>query len=73
MTPGEGLADRQRQIKEAAMAQKKETKTADTGLELGQEQQTQLLDDAFNRSVDVETFESTIDKLRLLQQWVDKK
>ena len=55
------------------MAQKKETKTADTGLELGQEQQTQLLDDAFNRSVDVETFESTIDKLRLLKQWVDKK
>ena len=55
------------------MAQKKETKTADTGLELGQEHQAQLLADAFNLSVDVETFESTIDKLRLLQQWVDKK
>lgn len=55
------------------MAQKKETKTADTGLELKQEHQTRLLADAFNRSVDVETFEVTIDKLRLLQQWADKK
>lgn len=55
------------------MAQKKETTPADTEFELGQEHQTRLLADAFNRSVDVETFEVTIDKLRLLQQWADKK
>ena len=54
------------------MAQKKETKP-DTELKLAEEHEAKLLEDAFDRSVNVETFESTIDKLRLLQQWVDKK
>ena len=54
------------------MAQKKDTKP-DTELELTEEQQAKLLEDAFDRSVNVETFESTIDKLRMFQQWVDKK